>query len=332
MKFINLKNKKAEDNYIKKNTKIGIIGYGIQGRACALNLRDSKFKVYIHQRTDKYLKDLKRDKFKNYDLRYLVDNCEVLIVLIPDASHKFICDKINNLNKKNKKLIVLPSGYACTFEKLKNSKRSNYFLISPRYPGQILRQNYLIKKPTIGFYGHYAKPSKTDQNKILLIAKNWGMQNLFITTMKEEARIDLFIENFLIPRIMGTIEETFDAMTKQGIPKHIAMIEAYQSGEIIGLFEKGLKMGMFKSFHDQTSPTCQFGVSDKYNMINSNAKVHSKKILTEINNGSFYRKLNRQVGNNYKDKNKFNKKKLSSLFTKTQYQLMRFLKNNKVEL
>ena len=61
-------------------------------------------------------------------------------------------------------------------------------------------------------------------------------------------------------------------------------------------------------------------------------KYSQKKILIEINNGSFNRKLNKQVRNNYKDKNKFNKKKLSSLFTKTQYQLMSFLKKNKVEL
>tara|TARA_A100001035_G_scaffold225158_1_gene185976 strand:+ start:250 stop:1248 length:999 start_codon:yes stop_codon:yes gene_type:complete len=332
MKFINLKNKKIKDNFIKRNTKIGIIGYGIQGRACALNLRDSKFKVYIHQRKDKYLADLKKDKFKNYDLEFLVNSCEVLIILVPDATHKFICDKINRLIKKDKKLIVLPSGYACTFENLKNSKKSNYFLVSPRYPGQVLRQNYLRKKPTIGFYGYEGKPSNYAQKKILLIAKNWGMQNLFFTSMKEEARIDLFIENFLIPRIMGTIEETFNAMTRQGIQKHIAMIEAYQSGEIIGLFKKGLQMGMYKSFHSQTSPTCQFGVSDKYKMINKSAKIHSKKILTEINNGLFYKKLNRQMKNNYKDKDKFNKKKLLSVFAKTQQQLIKFLNQKKITL
>ena len=40
------------------------------------------------------------------------------------------------------------------------------------------------------------------------------MKKLFVTTMKEEAHIDLFIENFLIPRIMGTIEETYNAMIK----------------------------------------------------------------------------------------------------------------------
>ena len=46
MKFINLKNKKIKDNIIKKNTKIGIIGYGIQGRACALNLREQVKGLY----------------------------------------------------------------------------------------------------------------------------------------------------------------------------------------------------------------------------------------------------------------------------------------------
>lgn len=332
MKFINLKKNLAGENKLKKNTIIGVIGYGIQGRACAQNLRDSNFKVYIHQRNDKYISDLKKDNFSNHSVKFLVDNCNIIIILIPDASHKLICNQINNLIKKQKILVVLPSGYACTFENLRNNKKCKYFLISPRYPGQILRDNYVKDKPTLGFYGYLKKPNSIDQKKIFLVAKNWGMKNLFLTSMKEEARIDLFIENFLIPRIMGTIEETYNAMVKSGISKHIAMIESYQSGEIIGLFNKGLELGMFSSFHSQTSPTCQFGVSDKYNLVNKDAAKNSKKILTEINSGLFYKKLNKQLNNNYKDKNKFNREKLSSSFAKTQFQLINFLSKNRINL
>ena len=65
MKFIDLK-------YFKsiRNLKVGIIGYGIQGRACALNLRDNNIEVHVHQIQDKYLKDLK-DKFKITKLAFL---------------------------------------------------------------------------------------------------------------------------------------------------------------------------------------------------------------------------------------------------------------------
>lgn len=325
MKFIDLKNFKSI-----KNLKVGLIGYGIQGRACALNLRDNRIKVHVHQIKDKYLKDLKKDKFKNYDIRNLVEKCEVIIILVPDASHKDITNKIARYTKTQKKLIVLPSGFACTFEKIKNTKNIKFFLISPRYPGQIIRQNYLNKVDTLGFYGSVDRSTTDEKNKILTVAKAWGMKKLFVTTMKEEANIDLFIENFLIPRIMGTIEETYNAMIKSGIQDHIAMLEAYQSGEIIGLFQKGLSMGMFNSFHKHTSPTCQFAVSDKYNLINKNAPKITKSIINEIKNKKFYFKLKKQLQNSYKSKNQFNKKKLNSKFTKTQRKLINFFSNNKI--
>ena len=156
------------------------------------------------------------------------------------------------------------------------------------------------------------------------------MKKLFVTTMKEEAHIDLFIENFLIPRIMGTIEETYNAMIKSGIQDHIAMLEAYQSGEIIGLFQKGLSMGMFNSFHKHTSPTCQFAVSDKYNLINKDAPKITKSIINEIKNKKFYLKLKKQLQIKYKSKNKFNSKKLNSKFLKTQIKLINFFTNKKI--
>ena len=83
MKFIDLK-------YFKsiRNLKVGIIGYGIQGRACALNLRDNNIKVHVHQIQDKYLKDLKKDKFKNNEISTLIEKCEIIIILVLDASYK----------------------------------------------------------------------------------------------------------------------------------------------------------------------------------------------------------------------------------------------------
>ena len=105
---------------------------------------------------------------------------------------------------------------------------------------------------------------------------------------------------------MGTIDQAFETMCKSGIQKHIAMLEVYQSGEIIGLLEKGLRLGMFNSFHKHTSPTCQFAVSDKFKSVNDNASKISNNIFNEIKNKEFYKKLNKELKLNYKNKEKFN--------------------------
>ena len=325
MKYFNLKSHR-----LKKNLNVGIIGYGIQGRACAMNLRDSGQNVYVYQIKDKNLKQLINDNFKNSSLKEIFTKCEIIIILVPDASHKNIIEKIKNFSNKNNKIVILPSGYTCTFENIKNNKKIKFFLISPRYPGQVLRKNFLEKIPTLGFYGYLNKPIKSDKNKVLSIAKAWGMTNLFLTTMQEEAYIDLFIENFLIPRIMGTIEQAYNTMSQSGIQKHIAMLEVYQSGEIIGLFNKGLRLGMFNSFHKHTSPTCQFAVSDKYKILNNRLLNVSKSIFSEIKNKNFYKKLSRELSYNYKNKENFNQKKLQSQFTDTQIKLINFLNKNKI--
>ena len=58
----------------------------------------------------------------------------------------------------------------------------------------------------------------------------------------------LFIENFLIPRIRGSIEASYNILTEKGISPEIAALESYQSGEILGLLTDGVDMGLYESF------------------------------------------------------------------------------------
>ena len=325
MKFINLKNFK-----ISKKLNIGIIGYGIQGSNCALNLRDTGHNVCVHQISNKNLKKLKKDKFKNYKLKDLYMISEVIIILVPDASHHKVINKLKKIETKSKKVLILPSGYYCANENKNNLDKTNYIMISPRYPGQILRKNFLDGKSSLGFFASQKKLNLFERKIAFSVAKSWGMKSLFLTTMKEELQVDLFIENFMIPRLIGTIEASFNTLVKNGIHKHIAMFEVFQSGEILDLLKKGLKYGIFNSFKKHTSPTCQYGLVDKYSLVNKEANRNSRKIFKEVENNIFFKKIKKELDNNYLNIKIFNRNKKYSDFSKTQKKLYDFMKKNKV--
>ncbi len=79
---------------------IGVFGYGSQGRAHALNLRDSGYKVLVANINDDYSKLAKKDKFKVHTFEYVSKNAEIVFLLLPDFLHKHIYD--NYLKKKFK--------------------------------------------------------------------------------------------------------------------------------------------------------------------------------------------------------------------------------------
>ena len=100
--------------------------------------------------------------------------------------------------------------------------------------------------------------------------------------------------------------------------------------KLLDYFKKDYQWECLILFHKHTSPTCQFAVSDKYNLINKDAPKITKSIINEIKNKKFYLKLKKQLQIKYKSKNQFNSKKLNSKFSKTQIKLINFFTNKKI--
>ena len=76
-----------------QNQKISIIGYGIQGRAQALNLRDSGIEPYIGNIDDKYLKDAVSDNMRVSDISQATKNADIIMMLVPDQSQSDVLRK-----------------------------------------------------------------------------------------------------------------------------------------------------------------------------------------------------------------------------------------------
>ena len=126
-----------------KDKSIGVIGYGIQGRAQALNLRDSGCSVIIGNNEDEYKTQAQKDGFIVKDILSVIKESDIIFLLIPDESHKNIFNKFITPFSKKDQLYIVAHGYSLKYKKYSYPSHINIGMIAPRAPGEPIRTSYL---------------------------------------------------------------------------------------------------------------------------------------------------------------------------------------------
>jgi ketol-acid reductoisomerase len=310
---------------------IGIFGYGSQGRAQALNLRDSGNIVLIANVNDKYSKRAVKDKFKVSSFEYVAKKSDIIFLLLPDYLHKKIFINVINKHLKIGASIVIAHGYSLYFNELTISKNYNWFLLAPRLPGPPQRKLYLEKKKIPAFYSPiYLR----NQNNIRILKKlskdlRFVFDKSMKTTFAEETELDLFLEQYVIPKIIFTFEQSFNFLSKKGFNKKVMIMDLYGSGEIADLIYRAAKVGLHQIWQKEASPTCRFGVMKslkKFERDKIKEKCIMDDVLRNIRNGVFNKKMNLEYMSNLRNLKKFDKKNNSSLFYKTLISINKILK------
>ena len=119
------------DLSLLKEKTISMIGYGNQGRAQALNMRDSGLKVIIGNIEDNYKKIAEKDGFEAFSIEDAVKKSDISFILIPDEIMKEIFTKSIKPNLKDKAAIVFASGYNVGFNLLEFPKTIDVLMIAP---------------------------------------------------------------------------------------------------------------------------------------------------------------------------------------------------------
>ena len=327
----------AIKKYYKKQTNIqilndeivGIIGYGIQGQNQALNLRDNKIDVIVSNKNDSYCEKAIQDGFKVYDIEKLVEKASIIMMLIPDQAQGDVFNKIEPYLSSNSMLVVA-HGYSIRFKKIIPPSNIDVVMLAPRFPGAVLRKNFLEDKGTLAYFNVYQDYTKNAKARGLALADAIGFTNgdtgILDVTLEEEAEIDLFIEQFLIPSFLNTIQTGFDVLVDNGYTPEITLMELYTSGEIIGLLNEGIESGLYNAFQNNTSPTCQFGVKESFNrIITEKTKETAETILKEIKSGDFSKRLDQDAIKGYPKLKEFNKKNNQNNLSKVQLKLSKII-------
>lgn len=311
---------KNEDCNIKSilDKKVGVIGYGIQGRAQALNLRDSGCDVVIGNIDDEYKTNAQKDGFNVFDIDEMVKMCDIILLLIPDESQKFIYETYVESNISEDNLLVFAHGYALRYGKITLSEKIDVGLLAPRFPGKPIRDHYKKGKGVPAFVDVINDHSDRTLEKLLALgyAIGYSRAGLIPVSYKEETELDLFIEHFIGPLFIGAIENSLNFLIERGYDSIPSILELYLSGERGSMWTTYAKDGLYKGLINNASPTCKFGIASHMNeTFNKELHKQMEKVINNIQSGKFSERLEVEEEKDYKNVNNFFEDKKTSLIT-----------------
>ncbi|MBY9002579.1 MAG: ketol-acid reductoisomerase [Candidatus Lokiarchaeota archaeon] len=274
---------------VLKDKTIAIIGYGNQGRAQALNLRDSGMEVIIGNREDKYKEIAIKDNFSTYTIKEATKLADIVFILIPDEIMKEIFDSSLKDILKPGCALVFASGYTIGFKLIEPPENVDVILLAPRMIGVGVRENYLNNQGFFSFISVEQDYTGKALNILLALANGIGTlkKGAIQVTFKQEAELDLFNEQGFGPAFGRVLLTAIYTLIDAGYPPEAVLVELYMSNEMSYTYKKMAEIGLIKQvdFHSQTSQYGAMSRGIRYRKIP--IKPIMKKVLEDIQNGSF---------------------------------------------
>lgn len=274
-----------------KNRTIAVVGYGIQGRGQALNLRDSGLNVIVAQRPGgpNYDQAIK-DGFKPVDVETAAKQADIIQILTQDHLQAEIYNTSIKKYMKKGKSLVFSHGFNIHFKQIKPNKKIDVWMIAPKGPGSLVRRQYEEGKGVPCLVAIHQDASGHALKDALAYAKGLGgtRAGVLETTFKEETETDLFGEqSVLCGGTSELIKAGFETLVNAGYQPEIAYFEClHELKLIVDLIYEGGITGMRK----RVSDTAEYGdLTRGKRIITERTRKEMQKILKEIQKGKFAR-------------------------------------------
>lgn len=271
-----------------RKKKVAIIGYGSQGSAQALNLRDSGISVIIGNRKGKSFDNAKAAGFEVYTVAEAVSKADVIAIMVPDESASEIYNtEIAPVLRKGQ-CILFAHGFNIHYNIIKIPDDIDVVMVAPKGVGPMVRKLYLEGKGVPSLVAIASDTTGTALSIALGYAGAIGSAHAAIlaTTFKDETETDLFGEQAVIcGGIPELITAAFQTLVDAGYPPELAYSECVHE---IKLVVDLIYAGGLSSMHDSISKTAGYGgISRGKRLINEDTRKEMKKILDEIQSGTF---------------------------------------------
>ena len=281
-------NKDANLNVLK-GKKVAVIGYGIQGRAQSLNLRDSGVEVVVAQKfKDDYYRRAKADKMKIMDIPDAVKSADIVMMLIPDEVQKTVYDEEVAPYLREGMVLDFAHGFNINFKRIVPPKFVDVIMVAPKGPGALVRETYEAGNGVPALIAVHQDHSGKAKRYALAIAKGLGAttRGVIETTFEEETETDLFGEQVVLcGGSSELVKSSFDFLVKNGYQPEIAYFEVlHELKLIIDLVQKGGIEGMWNN----VSNTAEYGGRTRGDkIVDPKTEAAMKKILKDIKSGAF---------------------------------------------
>jgi ketol-acid reductoisomerase len=276
---------------ILKRKTVAIIGYGAQGRAHALNLRDSKVKVVIAELkgTPNYTQ-AKKDGFTPLSAFEASKKADVIHILTQDNVQPQVYKNEIEPNLTKGKAIGFSHGFNIHFNQIIPPAFVDVYMVAPKGPGTLVREMYLEKKGVPCLVAIYQDATGKAKRVALEYAKAIGGTRAGVigTTFAEETETDLFGEQVVLcGGLTKLIQRSFEVLVEAGYQPEIAYFECCHELKLITdlIYSKGIA-GM----RYVVSDTAEYGdLTRGKRIITDQTKQEMRRILEEVRSAKFAR-------------------------------------------
>ncbi len=281
------------DLSIIQGKKVAVIGYGSQGHAHSLSLRDSGVEVVVGLKVGS--KSRAKAQEQGLEVKTPAEAsawADVIMVLAPDTAQRKIYTESIEPNLTAGKALFFGHGLNIRFELIKPPSNVDVAMVAPKGPGHLVRRQYVDGKGVPALIAVEQDATEGAQALALSYAKAIGgtRAGVIKTTFKEETETDLFGEQAVLCGGTAALVQTgFEVLTEAGYAPEIAYFECLHELKLIVdlMYEGGISRMRYS-----VSDTAEFGdyVSGP-RVINAGVKQEMKKILAEIQSGEFTKAL-----------------------------------------
>lgn len=329
-------NKDATLVPLKKKT-LAVIGFGSQGHAHALNLKDSGLKVVIGlYKRSKSREVAKKLGFEVMDTADAVAAADVIFVAVPDTKIAEVYDKDIAPNLSKGKTLLFSHGFAVHFKTIEAPEDVNVIMVAPKGPGHTVRSQFVDGKGVPGLIAVHNDADGKAKKIALAWARGVGCTRagVFETNFQEETVTDLFGEQcVLCGGASALVKAGFETLVEAGYQPEMAYFEClHELKLIVDLMNESGIAGMRFSI----SETAEWGdVSVGPKIIDAGVKKRMQKQLKDIESGKFAKEwIKEATTGGYKKFNEIRKTEAAHQIEKTGEKLrstMSWIKQKKLK-
>jgi ketol-acid reductoisomerase len=302
-----------------KNKTLAVIGFGSQGHAHALNLKESGMTVLVGlYKGSKSIPVAKKLGFEVVEVAEAVQRADVIMIAVPDMKQKSVYKTEIEPNLTKGKTLVFIHGFAILYGLVTPPKGVSVIMVAPKGPGHTVRAQYVEGKGVPALIA-ILKGSAKDSRKIALAwAKGIGSTRAGVieTTFKEETETDLFGEQaVLCGGASALVQAGYETLVEAGYQPEMAYFECLHELKLIVdmMVESGVS-GMRFSI----SETAEYGDYTRGpKVINASSKKAMQKVLKDIQSGKFAREWIKEAEAGFPNYKQFQKDSVKHPIEKT---------------
>ena len=285
-----LHDKDADISYLEGKT-VAVIGYGSQGSAQALCMRDSGVNVIIGSINDPSFEQAKKDGFEVMSIADAAKKADIIHILLPDEFHGPVYENDIKPNLKAGNALSCSHGFNIIYKQIVPPADVDVIMVAPKSPATEERKAFLAGFGVPGLIAINQNPSGKAKEIALAMAKAMGFTRAgcLECTFEQETYEDLFGEqNVLCGGTVDLMIAGFEVLTEAGYPPEMAYFECVHELKLIVdlIFEGGIQ-----KMNAVISNTAEWGEYDNGpRIITPDVKERMKESLKRIENGEFAKK------------------------------------------